>query len=73
MPYTYEEGTAYIENFMQSEAEEPNRRLYIITEPTFEEFVTQLAPQFAESDKRQLLFLETRKEIPHTQIGRAHV
>ena len=65
MPYTYEEGTAYIENFMQSEAEEPNRRLYIITEPTFEEFVTQLAPQFAESDKRQLLFLETRKEIPN--------
>lgn len=65
MPYTYEEGTAYIENFMKSEAEEPNRRLYIITEPTFEELVTRLAPQFAESDKRQLLFLETRKEIPH--------
>lgn len=65
MPYTYEEGTTYIENFMKSDAEEPNRRLYIITEPTFEELVMQLAPQFAESDKRQLLFLETRKEIPH--------
>lgn len=66
MPYTYEEGTTYIENFMKSDAEEPNRRLYIITEPTFEELVMQLAPQFAESDKRQLLFLETRTEIPNT-------
>ena len=63
MPYTYEEGTTYIENFMKSDAEEPNRRLYIITEPSFEELVVRLAPQFAESDKRQLLFLETRKEI----------
>ena len=65
MPYSYEEGTAYIENFMKSDAEEPNRRLYIITEPSFEELVMRLAPQFAESDKRQLLFLETRQEIPH--------
>lgn len=66
MPYTYEEGAAYIENFMKSDVEEPNRRLYIITDPSFEELVMRLAPQFAESDKRQLLFLETRKEIPHT-------
>ncbi|MGN0257889.1 MAG: BMP family ABC transporter substrate-binding protein [Bacteroides sp.] len=65
MPYSYEEGTTYIENFMKSDAEEPNRRLYIITEPSFEELVVRLAPQFAESDKRQLLFLETRKEIPN--------
>lgn len=65
MPYTYEEGTTYIETMMKPGAEETSRHLYIVTEPSYEELVTRLASQFGENDRRQLLFLETRKEIPH--------